>query len=289
MTRFTAHLITGVGVALTALALAACHHEDCVALGEADVAGYRNPETGRCESFGGGGTDCGSFGVDGEAPERAQLDMAFCFGGCEGLDEQTCLATAECRGIYAGDDFVDCWGTSPSGPAPELSCEGLDAWSCQRTDHCSAVHASDGGAGAGEFLSCRDEKVGCYSSDECGGGTCTAETECLAPPGGSDAAVCYGFCEGNPPGGPGSCVGEITCDTPEPACPSGTLPGRANGCWTGYCIPHAECDALPECSSLGEAECVSRADCTASYRGIDCTCDASGCSCGSYLFDSCGA
>lgn len=285
-------LLTGAGVVLTALALTACDHSECIANGDApDIAGYRNPETGLCEGVGpgGGGVDCGGFGTPETGADRALPDEALCFGSCEGLDEQTCLATAACRGIYVGDQYLDCWGTAPSGPDPSLTCDGLDAWTCSRTDHCSAVHAGDGAGGAGSFVSCRDEKVGCYSNEECGGGSCTADTECLSPPGGSELDVCYGFCEGNPPGGPGSCVGDIVCDQPPPDCPDGTLPGRGSGCWTGYCIPLDRCDSLPACAELGEADCVSRSDCTASYRGQDCSCDDTGCTCATYVFESCGA
>ena len=54
-------------------------------------------------------------------------------------------------------------------------------------------------------------------------------------------------------GMPGSCVGAISCITGEPACPGGTIAGRRDGCWTGYCIPYAECDMLPTCDTLIEA------------------------------------
>src|SRR2546430_11136804 len=39
----------------------------------------------------------------------------------------------------------------------------------------------------------------------------------------------------------GTCSGVVMCDLASPACPGGTPAGIANGCWTGYCIPTADC------------------------------------------------
>jgi hypothetical protein len=86
---------------------------------------------------------------------------------------------------------------------------------------------------------------------------------------------------------PGSCVGPITCTTPQPTCPANTLPGRRNGCWTGYCIPIADCDQLPACSELNEMDCIGRTDCAPIYQGVNCSCTTTGCTCQSWTFDSC--
>jgi hypothetical protein len=82
-------------------------------------------------------------------------------------------------------------------------------------------------------------------------------------------------------------VGAVTCDTPPPACPATTLPGRRDGCWTGYCIPIAQCDALPTCGELAEMDCIGRTDCTPIYEGVNCTCTGSACTCQDWVFDAC--
>ena len=40
---------------------------------------------------------------------------------------------------------------------------------------------------------------------------------------------------------PGECVGEVACDAMPPSCPDGTVPGIADLCWTGFCIPVEAC------------------------------------------------
>ena len=46
----------------------------------------------------------------------------------------------------------------------------------------------------------------------------------------------------------------------------------ANGCYTNYCIPTAEC-AAPACSTLtSESACTARMDCDTVYTGTNCTC-----------------
>jgi hypothetical protein len=54
---------------------------------------------------------------------------------------------------------------------------------------------------------------------------------------------------------PGECTGAITCTTPPPQCPANSTAGIANGCYTGYCIPNADC--LPHDPGL----CYSTATC----------------------------
>ena len=86
----------------------------------------------------------------------------------------------------------------------------------------------------------------------------------------------------------GSCVGAVICLVMEPPdCPSGTLPGIKDGCYTGYCIPLDKCDALPQCDGLAETQCVERVDCTPLYEGVDCTCNGADCTCASWEFQSC--
>jgi hypothetical protein len=275
MARFISPALTALGLALMVAALAACDDDTCdvpVSSGAPDIEdapGLRNPETGICESVGGpgipGGDNCGDFGGDnnsGGLAEPAPLpDHAQCFAGCEGLDEPTCTDTASCRAIYLSDcpfgteclvsnyEFVDCWGVAPASPDSSLECEGLNAYNCSRSDGCSAQHGQAEVGGLGGFERCVAER---------------------------DTS------------GPGSCVGEPACDAPPPDCPAGTIAGRTDECWTGFCVPLDECDQVLACSSLGERDCIGRADCGPDYRGDNCTCDATGCTCTDLTFGGCG-
>ncbi len=130
----------------------------------------RNPDTGKCENFGGGG--CGGVPI-------AMPDWGFCTSVCTGLDEASCKATDACRAIYANacspwqDCFAltykECWQTAPSGPVRGGGCAGLTAGECSRHDDCIANHDSDWSACSpmdstcawtiGGFLSCGDEST----------------------------------------------------------------------------------------------------------------------------------
>ncbi|MCP4446029.1 MAG: hypothetical protein GY811_11885 [Myxococcales bacterium] len=341
----------------------------------------RNPDTGICEdwSWGGGGpgpwpcdSECGPCATpagDGEinpstsssptpagdepsgsesSPGAARLPpptWGHCESSCTGLDEQTCLATDRCRGIYdqgsvGPGQFRECWETDYDDYGV-ADCEGLDGYSCSTSDACVAVHefSCDDGTTDSEdsnglsipecaayFLSCHNEAPqgeGCYGDDECGEAySCNASEICLSPPGGGESGkdapgVCYGFCvpdicpyiniyvdcpEGYtktcPPFGceadctcepidPGECNGDVFCLSLPPTCDAGSTPGIADGCWTGACIPLAECPETA-CDDIGaESMCIAREDCSAYYVGENCSCDASGCTCAESLFESC--
>ena len=127
---------------------------------------------------------------------------------------------------------------------------------------------------------------------------CNAGEVCLSPPGCEDSpdgfidcdAACYGYCVPDDTPDPGNCSGEVFCDALPPACPADTLPGIKDGCWTGYCIPLAQCEDLPiACAEIGnESQCIDRADCTPLYEGGDCTCDELGnCECTDLHFVAC--
>jgi len=230
----------------------------------------RNPQTGQCEYYGGGdwcdpacGVPCPLAG----ATDYALPSWGYCDSYCSGLDENTCLDTDGCRGAYVdfcppnadcgpglNAQFVECWAVDQTGPVRGGGCTGLDAWTCSTHDDCRAIHENaclDGtGPGCtGNFLACADEPT-------------------------------------NP--NPGNCYGPITCAADPPDCPSGSVAGRANGCYTGYCIPSDQCEAPAACNTLGESACVDRADCQALYQGLNCTCDAAGnCTCADWVFDRC--
>jgi hypothetical protein len=98
----------------------------------------------------------------------------------------------------------------------------------------------------------------------------------------------FSYCTDEPSGiDPGSCVGEVTCESLPPECPANTVPGRANSCWTGFCIPLDQCDVVPSCEEQTEAQCVSRDDCQALYEGINCECTGESCVCEDWLFEAC--
>jgi hypothetical protein len=225
-----------------------CALYDRGGVAEIQAVEYRDPYSGTCQAFGGYPCD----DACGPCPDyaydvQAQPDWAMCYGSCEGLNEPACKETSGCRAIYENTTFFGCWGTAPSGPVQGGDCTTFDAYECSRHDDCVANH--DAGPSIGNFLSCGDEE------------TIT--------------------------GDPGSCVGEVSCDALPPNCPAGTIPGRRNGCWTGYCIPYAQCDQLPSCSSLGEAQCIARTDCSPLYQGNICNCTMNGCTCQSWTFDVC--
>lgn len=242
-----------------------------------DTPGLRNPDTGVCESFGGGPYPCdGTCGpcpattdVANGAAQAAQPSWGLCQSQCTGLDEQTCQDTSGCRAVYmdcfGGDcgqpTFAECWSTDMTGPIEGGGCEGLDAYTCSQHDDCVAIHAS----------SCDPPATGGLTPTAC---VPANFLRCGDEPGSTgDAGLCYA---------------EVTCTDPMPDCPADTQPGILDGCWTGFCIPVAECEEQPACADVpAEGSCIARADCEPLYRGEDCTCDDTGCTCASHVFEGC--
>ena len=289
----------------------------------------RDPQTGQCQDFGWTGpgpcdSECGPCDYPAAEPDSAQAfpSWGYCESYCTGLDQDSCLATDGCRGIFADGGletgtFQECWQTDQGGAPSIESCEGLDAYACSQQDSCIAQHQfpcggsgadpiPGGGApaptcGAEAFVACHnetgDQPVGCYGDQDCGEGfSCNAADICLPPPSDGDCdpssggcgvpAVCYGYCVADPVD-PGECDGEVFCDSLPPLCEAGSTPGIKDGCWTGQCIDLSLCPQT-ECAEIaGESMCVARADCDAFYVGVDCSCDANGCTCASWDYDSC--
>ncbi len=285
------------------------------------AAPTRNPYSGECESPGWDGDyECQAYAQEASAepPQGDALPPTYagwgaCYSHCEALDEATCTATSGCQAAYetkpyAEDavvepEFLGCWATAPNYLSSMQACDTLYAETCTMRDDCSPLYANSWSYARESppepqpqrsFLSCRAEvaTAGCYSDDDCGEGfDCTADTECLPPPGcgpGMDCpAVCYGTCVASePPPLPGNCYTLNVCEEEPPACPEGTLPGIANGCWTGYCIPLSACES-PACGALDEATCQSASACEPVYEGSDCTCDGSGCECTTLTYAYC--
>lgn len=271
---------------------------------QSDRAPVPSPDWGMCPS------ECTGMGeVSCQATPR-----------CRAAYVSTCAQGADCQDAsYA---FAECWQIAPSGPMRGESCEGLGAYECSRHDDCAAFHdsgecaldpatgacaatgGSQGGAAdpiqvvsIGGFAHCGAEPAapqGCYSSEQCPADySCNAGEVCLPAPGCEDPStpcpdVCYGFCV--PTGSdPGTCNGPVFCDSLPPPCPEGTVPGVADGCWTGTCIPAEQCEQPPRCAEApSEAACIAAATCAPLYEGVNCTCDANGsCTCESQAYHGC--
>jgi len=229
--------------------------------------------------------------------------------GCAG-DDQQCLqygrpaiasqeyrdpTTGQCQS-FGGYDCADpcqpCPGTGAALPdwaqCYAGGCEGLGEAACKTTSACRAVYAG------AAFHECWGvAQSGPVQGGNCAGldaYACSRHDDCIARHAEGSPIGQFMSCEAESSvADPGSCVGTITCTTPEPMCPASTIAGRRNGCWTGYCIPYADCDQLPACSTLGEKDCIGRTDCQPLYHGNNCTCTMTGCTCQSWTFDACEA
>lgn len=220
----------------------------------------RNPETGACEDFGGyGGGGCGPWPAE---PDVAPLpDWGFCPSQCEALDEAACLDTAGCRAAYyqwvcppdtlcdQGElppQFWGCWSVSQSGPV-QGACDGLDADECSRHDDCTATYVDDWERDGRIFDRCAPERVAtsCELVDCAPGYECVESCYDCLPDGPCPEPACTAECVPVPPDpepvDPGTCTGEVACDSLPPSCPAGTVPGISNGCWSGFCIPVEDC------------------------------------------------
>lgn len=133
------------------------------------------------------------------------------------------------------------------------------------------VNSCAGHAGhEGDYIAVDDSSCngeGCFPEGAPFDGS-VACCEGLAP---MDGVCAVDVCADYPCGDFGTCVlwsvtcdGDVTCDSLPPECPENTVPGRANSCWTGYCIPQVHCDALPERDPT--AQCV----CDTGHQGNHC-------------------
>ena len=182
--------------------------------------GLRDPSNGTCEGFGGG---CRGI---------ADPDWAVCGGACEAKGEADCRGTAGCRAIYTGRvcppnadcsfttqvAFFGCWGTAPYSHIEGGDCWGLDPYTCSEHDDCSAVFATQPAQPPLSWASCMPELH---------------------------------------PLDPGTCDGLVVCRAAPPACPTGTVPGVTNGCYSGYCIPKNDCNGARDPGTCSGAACGS--------------------------------
>src|SRR5436190_6126124 len=73
------------------------HGDDIICADDAPYNPVRDPSTGTCVDYGGGG------GCYGEPTPPPAYDWASCYTGCEGLDEYSCQLTSGCRAAYLED------------------------------------------------------------------------------------------------------------------------------------------------------------------------------------------
>ena len=177
-------------------------------------APLRDPADLTCKSFGTGcNPECGP------CPEIAAHtppipSWGFCGSICDSLGDGACTMNPECRTARDASctigpnvcitDFLGCFPTDTTRD-DTISCFGADAWTCSRSKKCEAH----------------------YGHAPC-------------PGGGPDCPRPFATCV--PEGvSPGTCDGVVSCDRVAPACPAGTTPGVANGCYTDACIVTTQC------------------------------------------------
>ncbi len=216
--------------------------------------GYLDPATLVCDwSGGGGGCNDSDLEQRPDALNPAARDWAQCYGACDGLAEDSCVASDGCRAIYTAaeacgpngmcswvESFSRCVGTAPSGPVRGGACELLGAYECSRHDDCSALHVSD----PGEFSSCRAE------GSTCGAGGPGVPVPPLPPLRNPESGKCESW-------GWDPCL-----PSPAPGTGGGSDPG--NGADAPIANPDwAFCDG--PCENLDEASCKASDACRAIY------------------------
>lgn len=179
----------------------------------------RNPHTGECETFYGGGgypcdDRCGPCPVVGQ--DYAVPNWPQCDSQCEALDEFSCLSAPGCQTAYdtneyampdgtRGFQFIGCWATTSPYTDDRPPCASLDAEQCSARDYCSinylSKHAPDDGIERA-FNHCAPEGGSgtvCYSDADCGSDErCTAGyEECGPPEGCQDGMGCPDVCTGH--------------------------------------------------------------------------------------------
>ncbi|CAN5807604.1 hypothetical protein BH11MYX3_BH11MYX3_45000 [soil metagenome] len=180
-------------------------------------APLRDPNDLTCDSFGGGcNPTCGP------CPEFADLapipSWGVCGSSCDSLGASACASDPSCRTVKDASctvgpntcltDFLGCFPTDTQ-PDNSIDCFTADAWNCSRSHQCTAHH----------------------SQQPC---PLDGQGDCARP-----FATCTPIDVE-----PGHCTGQVICARPPPACPSGSTPGIANGCFTGACIVNAACPGM---------------------------------------------
>jgi hypothetical protein len=188
---------------------------------------------------------------------------------CEALEAETCSARSDCSPHYANawgkpDDGAAPWQFAgcASEPSPQtcLADEECDAGEHCNLDICLPHPNCRDGEGCPPvcYGRCEPAPEPACNLIDCPPGThceVVCATDCAPTPGGPCDPGCWPVCVDDQPD-VGECYGDVLCDSLPPACPSGTVAGVSNGCWTGYCIPLRECGHDPgHCFMPGEPIC----------------------------------
>jgi hypothetical protein len=220
----------------------------------------RNPQTGDCQPFGGGGCN-NACGPCAEPAAGAMPNWGACYGACEGLAETACLATTGCHAAYfpnpladTASNFWSCWEVAPAA-AHEGSCALLDAQGCSERDDCVSNFISPNNtATTHQFQSCSEESPTlCVTDSQCGAdGRCDTTTchsrPCPTCPTCGQCApddTCYGVCV---PKDPNSCD-TVDCGAgahcQEQCYPCDTqTPGGCMSQCQPMCIPDTTCASV---------------------------------------------
>ena len=203
----------------------------------------------------------------------------------------SCDSDAECAaGCYCSD----------SVPNDGVNGTCIESGYCGRDEDCgSGMYCDDG--------TCKPTERGCTSDEQCPDGTtcdeaygvcvptnsCDANADC--PPGSvcNEAGQCVpapecrndgecpdgSYCDeprgtctpGTDPNAP-TCGGTVTCNQGPPRCQANQVPliDPTTGCYTGTCVPYAECTSDPACEVLNTAQACNAYECQQLTIGRDC-------------------
>jgi hypothetical protein len=102
----------------------------------------RDPYTGQCEPFGGGG--CGPCEPCEGDNGAIRPNWASCSSTCLGRPEAGCFATPGCQAEYLDASYWGCFPVEPYGSTPTTTdCTQLDAYTCSQNDTCVEIYTSD--------------------------------------------------------------------------------------------------------------------------------------------------
>lgn len=302
-----------IGASMLALTLAGCDiyfgpttGSDCAEWGcdqEPSWPGEPPPDPGTpggaCQS----NTDCapGCFCDD----NNTCAESGFCEADWDCPVDFTCE-----------DERATCVPGSDSEPPPPPACENdsqcpggsycdlatatcVPSWGCMTNEECgpgwecnaegTCVPVScDQDADCFEGCACQTDSGQCVETGFCDENTpcpdwCDAAGNCTPMECDPARNTCtWPQSEPEPEPDPASCAGPLTCSVAAPACADGETPAILDGCYTGECIPLAECDVAPlaRCERIENPnQCLSRPDCEPFYVGRDCYCDGAPCVC----------
>jgi hypothetical protein len=216
-------------------------------------------------------------------------------GRCDGLDAHECSRHDDCTAHYAGGTYgakfeacapepgAACLGDDDCGPGSRCDTSVCNAApGCGPNDPCPDVcygvcvptNLTCASVDCGPGYHCEDQCMGagtmdttpmttcapvCVQNQECLNALCALGTTCIevCQTDANGQITCGPQCVPDPNGNPGSCYGTVLCDALPPACPSGTVAGILNGCYTGYCIPTSACGPNDPGTCTGDVTCFA--------------------------------